>query len=517
MFNSGGINEMKKYIGNKSKIVPIIYNEISALVPTGTATIFDAFSGTTNVGQFFKKNGYTVLANDINTTSRVLGKVYIELNSLPTFNNLLDSSSSVSSNILAHIGADEFISKKKELYSQNRNTCDVNYMQTIYDTNAYNVLTYLTYFSSSIDYNDSTLPYQLPIDNFIRRNYCASGKNSQYFNLVSQKSIIAQMKTLEKYSSSRNNLQNIIKLLASTYEPPYPIINLSLAIDELEKYIIENPESPAPISKALSKLKSLNKRKNHIGKRMFFSETHGERIDTILSTIIYWYRNKLINEGEYNFLLCALLEAVALFSNTSATYQAFYKTYRNNTLQPFRLVIPEIIESDKTHRVFCEDTFELIQNIDYDYDVLYLDPPYNWRIYDSNYHLLNLIADFDNIIDEYKEYESGISGAAGENRNLVRNYTNYNKRETFEDLLFELIKKSRSRLVAISYSDSNSNHNKNSLSCVNKIENFLNSIYFVPGSFKKVEIRSKNFESRKTKHKKDIHELLFLAEKRMEE
>ena len=92
-------------------------------------------------------------------------------------------------------------------------------MQTIYDTNAYNVLTYLTYFSSSIDYNDSTLPYQLPIDNFIRRNYCASGENSQYFNLVSQKSIIAQMKTLEKYSSSRNNLQNIIKLLASTYEP----------------------------------------------------------------------------------------------------------------------------------------------------------------------------------------------------------------------------------------------------------------------------------------------------------
>ena len=89
--------------------------------------------------------------------------------------------------------------------------------------------------------------------------------------------------------------------------------------------------------------------------------------------------------------------------------------------------------------MFPEDTFELIQNIDYDYDVLYLDPPYNWRIYDSNYHLLNLIADFDNIIDEYKEYESGISGAAGENRNLVRNYVIITN-ETFEDLLFELIK-----------------------------------------------------------------------------
>ena len=35
----------------------------------------------------------------------------------------------------------------------------------------------------------------------------------------------------------------------------------------------------------------------------------------------------------------------------------------------------------------------------------------------------------------------------GENRNLVRNYTNYNKRETFEDLLFELIKNPEADLL----------------------------------------------------------------------
>ena len=140
---------------------------------------------------------------------------------------------------------------------------------------------------------------------------------------------------------------------------------------------------------------------------------------------------------------------------------------------------------------------------------------YIWRIYDSNYHLLNLLSDFYNIADNVLEYESGITGAAGENRTLEREYTNYNRRNTFEDLLFELIRAAKCKYIIISYSDSLSNHNKNSLSSVQKIENFLNDAsLFVPGSYQKIEVRSINFESRKSEKKEKIHELLFIAQKR---
>lgn len=176
---------------------------------------------------------------------------------------------------------------------------------------------------------------------------------------------------------------------------------------------------------------------------MFFSEDHGHRIDVVNNLNLLWLRSGLIDRTEYEYLQCALVEAVALFSNTSATYQAFYKTYRENTKQEFRLVVPEIIPSIEEHKVYCSDTFELIDKIEDQYELLYLDPPYNWRIYDSNYHLLNLIAGYDRVADSILEFEEGIAGAAGENRNLTRDYTNYNRRETFEDLLFRLILKAK--------------------------------------------------------------------------
>lgn len=37
-------------------------------------------------------------------------------------------------------------------------------------------------------------------------------------------------------------------------------------------------------------------------------------------------------------------------------------------------------------------------------------PHITGRIYDSNYHLLNLLSDFYNIADNVLEYESGITG-----------------------------------------------------------------------------------------------------------
>ena len=98
---------------------------------------------------------------------------------------------------------------------------------------------------------------------------------------------------------------------------------------------------------------------------------------------------------------------------------------------------------------------------------------------------------------------------------MVRKYTNYNRRDTFEDLLFELICAAKCKYIIISYSDSLSNHNKDSLSSIQRIENFLkDTSIFVSGSYKKIEVESVNFESRKNKKKEGIHELLFIAEKK---
>ncbi|NTW70638.1 MAG: hypothetical protein HGA49_00130 [Eubacteriaceae bacterium] len=504
---------MKKYMGNKSKTLNVIYAESQLLTPE-TYTIFDAFAGTTNVGQYFKSKGYTVISNDVNTTSRLLGNVYLELNEIPSF-SLLFSSNCLSIRKLNELVLNgELHSFSEKLINQNRNTNNEFYMQSIRDTNAFKLLVYLSFIASVEDYDDPIYRYKLLAPDFIWRNYCFQGYKSRYFNLVSQKSIVAQIKDLKKIKNKSEALSKIITLLQRIYKPPYNVSGLKDAIENLNTLMLDSHDSTI-MHRVKSKLIALSHRNNHVGNRMFFSEIHGRKIDTINNLSLLWFKDGLISSHEYNYLQCALLEAVALFSNTSATYQAFYKTYRENTKQTFRLVVPEIISSSKKHSVYCEDTFEIIQNIPQPYDILYLDPPYNWRIYDSNYHLLNLIADYNNIADYILEYEEGIAGAAGENRLLERGYTNYNRRNTFEDLLFRLILTSQCKYVIISYSDSLSNHNKNSLSSVEKIENFLSDPnYFISDSYKKVEVSSIKFESRKSEKKDKINELLFIAQKR---
>ena len=499
---------MKKYMGNKSKIVQRIYDEVN-LLPIRKRTIFDAFSGTTNVGQFFKKNNFSVIANDINETSELLGNVYLKLNNIPQFIKLFNSDCVVIKKIKDLEKEGKFEAYKDKFIKENHNTNNPDYLLSIKDSNAFKLLVYLSFLIIPKDINDPLYKYQLVAPDFIWRNFCKDGTKSEYFNLVAKKSLISQIETLSKIMDG-DKFEEIKNLLQAVYESPYKLENINTVISILEKQEINNFK----INTVITKLKSLNNKKNNVGRRIFFSENHGHQIDLINNINLIWLKDGFISKDEYNYIQCALVEAVALFSNTSATYQAFYKTYRENTLQTFRLVAPEILVSNKKHYVYREDTFSLIRNIKQGYEVLYLDPPYNWRIYDSNYHLLNLISNYSELADKIIDFESGIAGAAGENRKIDRTYTNYNRRVTFENLLFQLIDSSSAKYIVLSYSDSLSNHNKNSLSSVEKIEAFFrDEKKFVKGSYKKININSKNFESRKDKKKDPIHELLFIAQK----
>lgn len=75
---------MEKYIGNKKSIVEGI-SQFLQQKGINDGMIVDAFSGTTNVGQYFKQRGYSIICNDINVFSFVLGKVYIQNNAFPRY------------------------------------------------------------------------------------------------------------------------------------------------------------------------------------------------------------------------------------------------------------------------------------------------------------------------------------------------------------------------------------------------------------------------------------------------
>ena len=132
------------------------------------------------------------------------------------------------------------------------------------------------------------------------------------------------------------------------------------------------------------------------GKSGFISEEYsenGKKIDSIRQKIEDWKLSEKINEDQYYFLLCSLLEAADKVANTASVYGAFLKQIKKSAHKKLELVPSHFEITENKHEVYNEDANELIKEIEG--DILYLDPPYNARQYGANYHLLNTIAKYD--------------------------------------------------------------------------------------------------------------------------
>jgi len=128
--------------------------------------------------------------------------------------------------------------------------------------------------------------------------------------------------------------------------------------------------------------------------RMYFTGKNAKKIDVIREKIEEWKNYNLLNEQEYYFLVCSLIEAVPFISNITGTYSAFLKTWDKRAFKKLTLEVPKIIKSNKKHKVFIGNSAELVSDFG-PIDILYLDPPYNERQYAPNYHILETIAKWD--------------------------------------------------------------------------------------------------------------------------
>ena len=180
-----------------------------------------------------------------------------------------------------------------------------------------------------------------------------------------------------------------------------------------------------------------------IGNRMFFTEENGKKIDGIRQEIEYLYEEELIYEKEYYYLLASLLESVTKVSNTSGTYEAFFKFWDLRAEKPFFIEPLELrsVNEMREHRILCEETNNLVRRISG--DIAYIDPPYTVTQYVSAYHMLETIAKYDN---------PTITGIGGKRNRGGKNslYAQRTKaKKAFEDLLRQI----QFKHVLISYSN----------------------------------------------------------------
>lgn len=415
---------MEKYLGNKRVLLNDILTFTNENCPDAKS-VYDVFTGTTNVARMYKKNGFDVYANDANRFSYVLGKTYLNSNKYPRFSGLnLEKITTPEIDLKVRFKSDVAKDKDTLFNSQNVN----NVLEEL--NHAENVFNHLNSLNKKIK----------GVNYFIYDHYTVFGKHSSY------------------------------KSVRGTE-----------------------------------------------GKRNYFSKENAIILDNILHCTRDWYKSGTISEAEMFYIMTAVIEEVTLNANVSGTFHDFnrHKLWPNS-LQKFFLKLPVIDINQSKGNIFNADSEELSASIPA-HDILYIDPPYNFRQYSAYYHFLNFIAIYP-LVDDVKDYLSEITFVRGQR--MDDDFTSkFCFKAQFMDALDNLIQNTNSRYIIMSYYGGRNHWNHWSQTedptdeGFSILSEYFSSQVFCSHNTTSVTKLRQNYQSRVGEKKSIIDEYLFFAEK----
>lgn len=255
------------------------------------------------------------------------------------------------------------------------------------------------------------------------------------------------------------------------------------------------------------------------GKRNYFSEENANKLDLILEQIREWYKLKMINSDEVCLLLTSVIEEVVLVANVNGTFHDFNRDKLwPNSLQKLTLKLP-LYELGNDSKVYCNDALEISSEIP-EHDILYIDPPYNFRQYSAYYHFINFISAYP-FLDNFDNYLNNISFVRGQNM-LDDFASDFCFQEKFVSAIQKLILNSNSKYVIMSYYGGRNHWNHwskdeepndigfNMISSLFQNKEIFNS-YIAESLFQKRQ----NYQSRVGEKKQHIDEYLFFGERQI--
>ncbi|HEX8558740.1 MAG TPA: DNA adenine methylase [Pyrinomonadaceae bacterium] len=417
-----------RYLGNKTEMLEPMMAVIGQHCPPGSR-VCDIFSGSLSVSFEFKRRSYSVLANDVNLFSAVVGNAFLVNNKVPAVSL-------------------EELTPKKDIVGLRKSAGD-----------------------------------------WASRLVGGSGF---------------------KFLENRRRRTEYVELLA-----------LILYLQQLEPGMVPSGWRRSDFFDTYTeegRNSSFVSQRGRTGRRRFFSGENGRRIDAVLSQIRCWRRNGLLSEVLHSMLLSVLIRAVEKVSNTQGTYHDFPREEIDpRALNPLLLEAPrlDVALAGGKHQVGWEqDSLEFIESAPR-HDLLYIDPPYNFRQYTSYYFMPNLLCRYSDI-EDLDDYFARVEYVRGQNMDddFVSPFC---KKSLFIESLSTLIGKAKTRLVALSYFDGRNHWNefKSDANGVGylKLQEFFNTELFRPGTLKIVPIPRTNYQSYGGYKAREVLEFLFICEK----
>jgi len=137
-----------------------------------------------------------------------------------------------------------------------------------------------------------------------------------------------------------------------------------------------------------------------IKSRMFFSEIVGKKIDAIRN----YLKKSSLNEIEKNFINLFLLNYANKNANTTSVFGSYLKKLKHKKEHSFLdLSLFETFFINKNNNKNSYSKFQLpaidclkqLNKDNKENTIIYMNPPYNTRSYESNYHILDYILDLN--------------------------------------------------------------------------------------------------------------------------
>ena len=339
------------------------------------------------------------------------------------------------------------------------------------------------------------------------------------FDVFSGSGIVSRF--LKSYASSitTNDLENYAKIISSCYLSNKSSINF----DELEKIHSElvksttNEISTCELNNScpgfVSELYAPKDEDNvQFGERCFYTPYNAKYIDIM--------RQKIADEVPaelQKFFSAPLLSEVSVHANTAGIFKGFYKNSRTgkgqfggngkNALERIKgkieLPLPIFSNFECPSYIFQEDANTLILNEmlynhlpEKEFDLAYIDPPYNQHPYGSNYFMLNLIANYQRPDCEKISRVSGIP--------KDWNRSSFNRKRDAAESFTNLVSSLRAKYLMVSF-------NSEGYISKNEMINILEKV----GTVTVLDISYNAFKGSRNLKNRDIYvsEYLFIVKK----
>jgi adenine-specific DNA-methyltransferase len=170
----------------------------------------------------------------------------------------------------------------------------------------------------------------------------------------------------------------------------------------------------------------------------FFQPANGARIDSVRHVIDVDHAGTWLEP----VLLTSLLEAADRVDSTTGVQMAYVKQWSERSFRPLELRVPVLLAGPG--RAVRGDACALASELG-EFDLAYLDPPYNQHRYEANYHIWETLVAWD------APAHYGIACKRTEIREGGRSA--FNSRRTMAGALAQVVRDVRARLLVLSYND----------------------------------------------------------------